>query len=61
MKGLDLFFIPKPFGNSTSWQDIRTLKFKGFHRHLICFFLREWFLDFTGVAAPNYKHLKLGI
>jgi len=23
MKGFDLFFIPKPFGNSTSWQEIR--------------------------------------
>jgi hypothetical protein len=23
MRGFDLFFIPKLFGNSTSWQDIR--------------------------------------
>ena len=23
MKGFDLFFIPKPFGNITSWQEIR--------------------------------------
>jgi hypothetical protein len=22
MKGFDLFFIPKPFGNSTSWQAV---------------------------------------
>jgi hypothetical protein len=25
MKGFDLFFIPEPFGNSTSWQAVRTL------------------------------------
>ena len=26
MKGFDLFFVPKPFGNSTSSQDIRGLE-----------------------------------
>jgi len=28
MRGFDLFFIPKPFGNSTSWQDDRGSEFK---------------------------------
>jgi len=30
MKGFDLFFIPKPFGNSTSWQDIHASEFNLF-------------------------------
>jgi len=39
IQGFDLSFIWKPSGRGTSWQDIRTLKFKIFHRRPICSFL----------------------
>jgi hypothetical protein len=34
MKGFDLFFIPMPFGNSTSWQEIRSFKFRILQPHI---------------------------